>query len=137
MSSQTNSTPLAGHTILVMDDDANVRELFKLNLERLGCDSISACNGIEAIEIYKQSLKNGKKISAIIMDLIIPGSMGGIELSEKLRALNTNLKMIVSSGHSEASEMIDYKNHGFDGAIEKNFDREVMKNVLEDVLLSD
>jgi len=137
MSIKSNQNSLAGYKIVVMDDDYDVRELFQLNLERLGCETILAHNGNEVINLYNQSMVSGDKIDAIIMDLTIPGSMGGVELSEKLHSLNSNIKMIVSSGYSDAPEMVEFKKYGFDGAIDKIFDRDVIEKVLKQVLLSD
>lgn len=125
-----------GRTILLVDDEEDIRELYKINLERLGCNTVPACNGDEAIALYRQSLENGEPIDVIILDLTIPGSMGGKEIADKLRALDPHARMIVTSGHSEGPEMIHYQNYGFQGALEKNFNREKIKQVLEQVLAS-
>ncbi len=127
---------LAGRTILVMDDEEDVRELFALNLERLGCKTLPVCNGDEAIALYRQSLEGGNPIDAVIMDLTIPGGMGGKELADKIRAMDPNARMIVASGHSGDPEMNQYQDYGFCGALEKNFDREKIKQVLEQALSS-
>jgi len=117
-----------------MDDEEDVRELFQLNLERLGCQTIPASNGDETIALYQQALEDGKPIDAIILDLSIPGSLGGKEVAAKIRALNPNAKIIVASGHSEGPEMTHYQDYGFQGALEKTFNREEMERVLERVL---
>ncbi len=126
---------LTGCTILVIDDEEDVRELFKLNLERLNCKTISAKNGDEAIELYRQSLKNGKAIDLIIMDLTLPG-MGGKEIAQKIREMDPYAKMIIASGHTEGPEMTHFREYGFSGALEKKFNRDKMKQVLEQVLSS-
>lgn len=126
---------LSGHTILVMDDEADIRILFTLNLERLGCQVIPTCNPDETLIIYQRSLEEGTPIDAIILDLNIPGNIGGEEVAARIRALNTNAKIIVSSGDTTGAEMTDYKKHGFDAALEKTFDRNKMQRVLEKVLL--
>jgi PAS domain S-box-containing protein len=133
----SSNNQLAGRTILVMDDEEDVRELFQLNLERLGCNSVPASNGNEAIALYQQSLESGKPINAVILDLSIPGSLGGKEVATRLLAMDPNAKIIVASGHSESPEMTHYQDYGFQGALEKNFNREEMKQVLEEVLASD
>jgi len=126
---------LTGCTILVIDDEEDVRELFKLNLERLNCKTISAKNGDEAIELYRQSLENGKAIDLIIMDLTLPG-MGGKEIAQKIREMDPYAKMIIASGHTEGPEMTHFREYGFSGALEKKFNRDKMKQVLEQVLSS-
>jgi len=125
---------LTGRTILVVDDEESVRELFKLNLDRLGCKTLPACNGDEAIALYRQSLQSGKPIDVVILDLTLPGGMGGKEIAEKIRVLDPQAKMIVASGYTEGPEMTHYQDYGFSAALEKNFNREKIKQVLEQVL---
>jgi len=127
---------LAGRTVLLIDDEESVRELFTLNLERLGCKTVPACNGDEAIALYRQSLESGQTIDVTILDLTLPGSMGGKQVAEKIRALDPQARIIVASGHSEGPEMTRYRDYGFQGALEKNFNREKIKQVLEQVLTS-
>ena len=127
---------LKGRTILVMDDEEETRELFKLNLNKLGCKAIPASTGEEAIALYQQSLGKADSIDVAILDLSIPGGLGGKDVAEKIRALDPQAKIIVASGHSDGPEMTNYQNHGFDGALEKNFNREIIKQVLEQVLSS-
>ncbi|MDH5258454.1 MAG: response regulator, partial [Gammaproteobacteria bacterium] len=128
--SLANSTQTR-RTIMIMDDEDDIRALFKLNLEKLNYETILAKNGDEAIEIYQQSLENNKTIDAIIMDLSIPGGMNGSEVAKKLRILNPSAKLIVASGHNTGPEMVNHLGHGFDAAIEKNFDRRLIKLTLE------
>lgn len=123
-------------TILVVDDEEGVRELFKLNLERLGYRIVLACNGDEAIALYRQSQESGARIDAIILDLSLPGSMDGKEVADKIRTLDPHAKIIVASGHSEGPEMTRYKDYGFQGALEKDFNRDNIKLVLGRVLTS-
>lgn len=127
---------LTGRTILVIDDEEDVRELFKLNLEGLGCKTVPASNGEDAIDLYQRSLESGEPIDVIILDLAIPGSMGGNEVADKIRALDPQAKMIVSSGHSGGAEMTRYQDYGFQGALEKDFNRQKIKQALEQVLTS-
>jgi len=122
------------NTILVMDDEEDIRELFSLNLEILGYQSILTSNSDEAIAKYQQSLQDGQIIAAVILDLNIPGSMGGKQVAAEIRAIDANAKIIVSSGDTGSPEMSHYQDHGFDGAIEKTFDREKMKVLFERLL---
>ncbi len=127
---------LAGRTILVVDDEEDVRSLFKLNLENLGCKTLMTDNGDEAIALYRQSLENGEVIDVVILDLSLPGSMDGKEVAEKIRAMEPHAKLIVASGHTEGPEMTRYQDYGFSGALGKHFNREIIKQVLEQVLSS-
>ena len=125
---------LAGRTILVMDDDDEVRELFQIHLSKLGCKIIEACDSEEAIALYQQSLEGDVPIDAMIMDLSIPGGMGGKDVAAKILAMDPHAKLIVTSGHSEGPEMTEYQDYGFCGALEKSFNRGKIKQVLEQAL---
>ena len=122
--------------ILVMDDDENIRELFKIKLGKLGYQTILAENGQQTIELYQKSLDTPYPIDILILDLSIPGGMGGKEVAEKIRKLNPAAKIIVASGHSEGDEMKNFKNHGFDAAIEKIFNTKEVQQIIEDLLNS-
>ncbi len=121
-------------TILVMDDDDDIRELFKLNLEKLGFKTILAKNGQEALSYYQAHLNSDDPVVVSILDLSIPGSMNGKEVARNIRNLNPKAKIIVSSGHSASPEMTHWQAHGFDAAIEKTFNRAEIKAVLTNLL---
>lgn len=127
---------LVGRHIMVVDDEEDIRELFKLHLERLGCRPVLACNGDEAIELYRQSLDSSEAIAVVILDLTLPGGMGGKVVAASIRVLDPQAKIIVASGHTAASEMKSFQDHGFNAALEKNFRRENIKQILEQVLSS-
>lgn len=121
-------------TILIMDDDYDILELFQIKLELLGYNTVVARNGEEALEMYRLSLQSGDRIAAMIVDLTVPGGMGGKELVPEILALDANARIIVSSGHTGSPEMTNYKDFGFSGALEKTFNTEKMKQVIEQVL---
>jgi len=125
---------LTTQTILIMDDEYDILELFQLKLEMLGYNTVTARSGEEALALYRVSLNSGDRIAALIVDLTIPGGMGGKELALEILALDANAKIIVSSGHTGLPEMINYKDFGFSGALEKTFNTEKVKQVLEQVL---
>ena len=126
--------PLDNRTILVVDDEPEVQELFRLNLERLGCNTLSASDGREAVARYRQAQADGKPIDAVILDLNLPGGMDGREIAAELRAMDPRTKLIVASGHSESPEMTRCEDYGFDAALEKNFNRQRIRQVLEQLL---
>ena len=131
----TTTTRLAGRTILVVDDDQDIRDLFKINLEKLGCNAIPARDGQEAVKLYSNSLKTDKPIDVIILDLNLSAtSMDGKKIADTIRSLDPTARLIVASGHSESPEMSRSFDYGFHGAIKKDFDREVIRQVLTKVL---
>ena len=123
-------------TILIVDDEADIRDLFKLNLQRLGYKTTEASNGDDALSLYQQALEINSPINAVILDLTLPGSMGGKEIARKIRVLDPQAKIIISSGNTAAAEMMEYQKHGFDAALEKTFNREMIEQVLKEVLLT-
>ena len=125
----------AGLTILVMDDEEDVRVLFRLKFEAMGCNLLTTSNGDEALACYRQVLDNGEAIDVVILDVNIPGKMGGKVLAEKIREMDPDAKIIVTSGDTESEQMKHFTDFGYNGALEKNFDTEKMKQVLEQVLI--
>ena len=125
---------VTGRSILIMDDDDTVRALFKLNLSKLGYEAIEACDGNEAIKLYEQSMLRNTPIDAVIMELSIAKGMGGKEIAAEILAIDPEAKMIVTSGNSEGPEMNFYMDYGFCGAMEKDFDQEKIKQVLDKAL---
>jgi len=125
---------VTGCTILVMDDIEDVRELFRINLTKLGCKVITARDGEEAIEIYKNSLNGRDRIDVVILDISIPGGLGGKEVAAELRKLDKNVKLILSSGYVDNPTQSIFERFQVDGVLEKNFNRSKLKQVLENIL---
>ncbi len=108
-------------SILFMDDEEIILKLVDRIAKKLGHDLVSASCGEELIDIYKNSLNMGKHYDVVIMDLTVPGKMGGEEAVRVLRKIDPNLKAIVTSGYSNHPILSDYKNYGFNGVITKPF----------------
>ncbi|WP_457575049.1 PAS domain S-box protein [Desulfolithobacter sp.] len=109
-------------TILVMDDEEMIRDICNLMLTRLGYTVILAGDGQEAVDRYKEALESGREISAAIMDLTVPGGMGGQEAARKILTLDPDARLIVASGYSHDTAMSRHREHGFKAAISKPFD---------------
>jgi PAS domain S-box-containing protein len=120
--------------ILVMDDEQVIRELSGEMLHSLGYEVEFARNGMEAVEIYRKALDADTPFKAVVMDLTIPGGMGGKDAIRKLRALDPNVTAIVSSGYSNDPVMADYKRYGFKGVITKPYSIENFSKTLSEVI---
>jgi PAS domain S-box-containing protein len=110
-----------GESILVMDDDEMVRHLAILTLERLGFTVTACSNGADAVSLYSAARQGGSPFSLVIMDLTIPGGMGGVEACRQLRAMDPDARVIVSSGYSDDPVMANFADYGFCAAIEKPY----------------
>ena len=121
-------------SILMMDDDELLKELAKEMLDMLGYESAFAKNGDEAIEMYKLAMKSGKPYDAVILDLTIPGSMGGQEVIKILLNMNPEIKAVVCSGYSDDEVMSNFRKYGFKGMMPKPFDSYALGKVLNNVL---
>ncbi len=120
--------------ILMMDDDEFLKELAKEMLDMLGYESAFAKNGAEAIEMYRKARESGKPYDAVILDLTIPGSMGGKEVIKILLEIDPEVKAIVCSGYSDDPIMSNFREYGFKGMMPKPFDSYALGKVLNDVL---
>ena len=125
-----------GGKILVMDDEEIVREVAGEMLTYIGFEVDFALHGEEALEKYSKALRNGKPFDAVIMDLTVPGGMGGGEAIKKLLELDPGAKAIVSSGYSNNPIMADFKKYGFKAMVSKPFHFDQMQKILENILRS-
>jgi PAS domain S-box-containing protein len=127
--------PLPGHgKILVMDDEEIVRDAAGSMLRELGYDAAFARDGAEAIELFRKTVEAGGRFDAVIMDLTIPGGMGGREAVTRLLALDPALKVIASSGYSNDPIMADYKKYGFSAIVPKPYEIEDLRKALHRVI---
>ena len=122
--------PTTGGRLLVMDDDRMIRDLATAMLGHLGYTVVSCGDGEAAITLYRQALAEGQPFLAVILDLTIPGGLGGKEAAEQLLAIDDQARLIVSSGYSNDPIMADHRAFGFSGAIAKPYTMEEFQTVL-------
>lgn len=120
--------------ILIMDDDEMVREVGGAMLGTLGYQVEYAADGKEALEKYQEAKAEGAPYDLVIMDLTIPGGMGGKDAIVELLQLDPEARAIVSSGYSHDAVMSDYRMYGFKGLISKPFRLEDLKTVVAKTL---
>lgn len=123
--------------ILVMDDEPSIRTLLSAILKHFGYDITTVPDGAEAIREYNEARERGEPYAAVIMDLTIPGGMGGKETIRALREIEPNIKAIVSSGYSNDPVLADYQRYGFVARVEKPFRMQELGKVLRAVLQPD
>ena len=123
-----------GGSILVMDDDQMVKDIASLMLTYLGYEVTLCEEGEEAVELYTASVESGAPFSLVIMDLTIPGGLGGKQAAERILARFPDACLVVSSGYSNDPIMSNYREYGFSGVIAKPYTLQNFKEVLSSLL---
>ena len=121
-SRQSVEALLSSVRIMVVDDEKMIRDMMKTYLESLGHEVILVNEGGEAIDKYRKLYDSGKRVDLVIVDLTIPGGLGGVETSRRLLGEYPDAKLIVASGYSNDPVMSDYSKYGFKASITKPFD---------------
>ncbi len=120
--------------ILVMDDDPVVLEVLAEMLEYMGFECQKAENGQEAVTLYEKAQASGYPFDAVILDLTVPGGMGGVQTIQKLRELDPQVRAIVSSGYCKDPVMAHPEKYGFRGTVAKPYRIEDLAAELQRVL---
>ena len=107
--------------IMLMDDEVSIREVIGIMLRRLGHTVLAVESGDEVLKAYSQAMDEGVPFDLVIMDLTIPGGMGGRKTIEKLLVIDPQVLAIVSSGYSNDPVMANFQDHGFAAAIVKPY----------------
>ena len=118
---------------MIMDDEEAVRDVVMDMLANSGYEALQARNGEEAIEIYREYYNSGKPVDIVIMDLTIPGGMGGREAVQTILKIDPDATVIVASGYSDDPVMANYREYGFKAAIKKPFDLRKFSHIIESV----
>jgi PAS domain S-box-containing protein len=116
--------------ILVMDDEEVIREVASEMLEYLGYRVDVCGDGAEALELYRNAQAAAEPFAAVIMDLTVPGGMGGREAVTKLLEIDQAVKVIVSSGYSSDPVVANYRDYGFCGVVAKPYKIDDLGDVL-------
>ena len=120
--------------ILVMDDEELIRNVSTAMLQQLGYEAHAANDGEEAITRYLQAKKDGQPFDLVIMDLTVPGGMGGKEAIGHLRQLDPLVKAVVSSGYANDPIMANFSEYGFCGVAPKPFSLQELSELLQMIL---
>ena len=121
--------------ILVMDDEAMVRNTAKRMLEVMGHEVWVAEHGDEAVKIYSEHYGSDRAIDMVIMDLTIPGGMGGKDAVAEIIEINSEANVVVSSGYSNDPVMAHYQDYGFKAALAKPFHMAELCKIIDQLLI--
>ncbi|MEE9524898.1 MAG: PAS domain S-box protein [Thermodesulfovibrionales bacterium] len=135
VSEYPEAQPVPGEgKILIMDDEVQIRSAIREILSDIGYTVEIASEGNQATEMFKEACDSGMPFSAVILDLTVPGGLGGEKTLKRLIEIDPDVKAIVSSGYSDDPVMSDYKKSGFKGVIVKPYTPHQLSNVLKDIL---
>lgn len=122
--------------VLIMDDEPQIVNLIGELLGCYGYEVVLTADGASAMKVYQHAKNSGEPFDAVVMDLMIPGGMGGLETIPLLCEFDPKIKAIVSSGYVNEPVMADYKKYGFVGMARKPYLVEELMAILDEVVES-
>jgi two-component system, cell cycle sensor histidine kinase and response regulator CckA len=117
--------------VLVMDDEAAIRELTSQLLGTLGYEVTAVPDGLEAVRLYERALRRGEQFQAVILDATVRGGMGGLATIDRLRGMDPKVNAIICSGYSDEAALSEFLAYGFRGALPKPFTRSELADALQ------
>ncbi len=120
--------------ILIMDDEEDLLNVTGETLANLGYDICLARDGRQAIDIYLQALNSGQPFDLVLLDLTIPGGMGGKKVIRELLQSDPGVKGLVVSGYSNDPVMANFGKYGFKAPVQKPFNIEVLSRAVYEAM---
>ncbi len=120
--------------VLVMDDEVIVREVTGTMLASLGYEVEYAAEGEQALRMYQERMNSDRRFDAVIMDLTVPGGMGGKEAIRQLLEIDPGARAIVASGYANDPIMANHADYGFLAVLSKPFNIEYLAQALDNLL---
>jgi PAS domain S-box-containing protein len=120
--------------VLIMDDEAMVVRIAEKVLHIAGYQTQGVSNGEAVVAVYREAFEHGQRFDVVILDLTVPGGMGGRESAERILAIDPSARLMVSSGYSEDALMSDFRRHGFCAVLPKPYNAQQLCDVVHAVL---
>jgi CheY-like chemotaxis protein len=117
--------------ILLLDDEPAICEITEILLKKLGYDPVITSEGEIAIESYRSALAAGNRFDLVILDLSIPGGIGGREVIAALKEMDPGVKALVSSGDANDPAVVNYGDFGFSGVLMKPYNKAILDQVIK------
>ena len=127
---EDNNSWHSSGTILIIDDEEAILEIASLMIEDMGFKAITATDGIEGVNTYRQHLD---EISAVLLDMTMP-KMDGEACFHELRKINDKVAVILSSGYNEQDAISHFTNQGLAGFIQKPYRSEALEQIIRSVI---
>jgi signal transduction histidine kinase/CheY-like chemotaxis protein len=119
--------------VLLMDDEEIIRSVAGAFLKRFGHEATLVADGAQAVQTYADAKQSGHPFDVVILDLTVPGGMGGREALVQLRNLDPQVRAVASSGYSSDPVLANYREHGFRAIMPKPYDLKTFAALLDDV----
>jgi len=132
--SRIEAAPSGSGNILIMDDEPAVRQVAGNLLQYQGYNVAFAEDGAQAIEKYREAMGSPAPFDVVVMDLTVPGGMGGVDAIGQLLTLDSGAKVIVSSGYSQDPVMANFRKYGFCGVLVKPYRASSLSRLLQEIL---
>ncbi len=126
--------PSRGGRVLLMDDDETIRDVTIELLDLLGYETTCVDDGELAIQVYQREFLAGRPYDVLIMDLTVPGGMGGKEALRRIREFDPHVTAVISSGYSNDPVLSNFQDYGFQGFLRKPFSLQEMTRVFNEIL---
>ncbi len=120
--------------VLVMDDEEMILKIAKELLQLMGYEVTTAQSGEDTIGFYRQAMELRKPFDAVVLDLAIPGGMGGKEVMQELIAIDPHVKAIISSGYLNDPVVRDFKRYGFLAMLTKPYEANELDDKLQNII---
>ncbi len=117
-----------------MDDEEQILDMVSHLLTRIGYEVALTTDGVEAVELFRKAAEAQEPFDAVVLDLTIPGGMGGREALDLLREFDPEIKAVVSSGYSNDPILADYRSYGFCAVLIKPYNVDELTRILHDIL---
>ncbi len=119
--------------VLVIDDETFLLNMVHDMLDVIGYGCDGATVGEDGVEKYKSAMDSGELYCAVIVDLTLPQGMSGSEVAKKIKEIDPDASLIVSSGFSNESVMATYEKFGFTAALPKPYTMDALKEVVDGI----
>jgi CheY-like chemotaxis protein len=122
--------------VLIVDDEETIRDLVDFTLSHIGYQVTGAETALDGVNMYRANLEAGERFDCVILDLTLPGGMGGKEALKRLIEIDPTVTAIVSSGYAMDATMSRYQDYGFRGVIAKPYEAAELGRVVHEVIQS-
>jgi CheY-like chemotaxis protein len=120
--------------VLIVDDEEAIRALVEYTLSHLGYEVSEAETAMDGVNLYREKLEAGERFDLVILDLTLPGGMGGKEALKRLIEIDPTVNAIVSSGYAMDATMSRYQDFGFRGVIAKPYEASELGKVVNEAI---